>query len=453
MVGEIGPDLQLAVVRDTAPALRRGMQRLLGVFESAIIEVLKVYNHLTDRRAQRNELAALEGRLHPALLRYRELDTMIADERVMSNAFVKGDDCRMIAEHDQLKSSIATLRVQVRALRFKMRPMVIVPELGVAELDSMATHSHDRAVLEVAAAPGYVTRLAMLNERSLNRLASFRRNSGWSARLEFVEGAYLPRSSVTTLLLAGDDELRQAWGDRLLHATGIFDEMLVCRPKEPPSLQVVPADPTESWEDLVTLLFSRRLDLAARMFTFDDDARQKFLQVREVLLHRCDAGDGHVARIWRESGPALVAKLALCVSLFREGEGVSIGVDDILVAARVAESLLVTTTALWTDTRVQAAKQKLTPAPSQPPAPRHPSYQEQEDPVAKMVRKLRAYGPCTVRKLFRGYAYQNYPLLNQILDRAIELGLVERDGKLLVAAGTHVEAASVTATSERQCPA
>lgn len=426
MVGELGPDLQIAVIRDPAPALSRALQRLLAHFEGSIMEKLQEYDHLSTPRAQRAELSALEARLNLLLTRSVELQKVTADDNAMMNLALKCQEAQVLAEYEEVKKQVVSVRSKIRALRFRMRPMVMVSQLGIAEIENIVPHAYDSAVLEVVSTPGHLGRLALLKERSLERLAAFRRSSGCSSRLEFCNGEYRPRSSVTTLLLASGDEIIEASTDRLLRATGIIDEMLVCKPA-PYEFDPTPfPDPGDLWAEKVDRLFSHRLDLNHQLYSLDDEARAAFLSVRKDMLARGNTFGGFISLIWRESGPALMARLALCARLFRNEAGTKINVRDVNTAARVALHLLNSTTSHWRRIYGSISKRGFSAA--------HRSQAEvksKQDPVAKMVGKLKRLGPCTMRTLFRNYTAQNYAVLQPILQRAIEIGLVHCDGKLL----------------------
>lgn len=432
-IGEFGADLQLVVNRDNAPALRRGMQRLLESFEGSIVSMLRQFGHLSSKRAQQQELALLESELHLVMKEARKLNEIVGDERAMINLTVGREAEQTIRRMQNASRQVAELQERVNALRFTMRSMVMVQELGFVEMCEVAAHAYDNAILEVVASPGYLARLAMMHERQLERLAAFRRNSGWASRLEFANGQYRRRAAISTVLLADGDELMEAWSDRMLNATGLLDEMLVCQPGQPPACNPSIADPGARWRNTVHRLFSNRIKTDLTQFTFSPDAAKRLEKTRRELLKLGENYQGRLAVMWKETGPALVAKLSLCARLMREAEGNVVDVQDLNVAIPLATHLLEGTALQWQ--KVNAVQAERREARSRQAA----AKLESENPVARMVNKLRRIGPCTMRTLFRNYPSARYDVLQPVLDRAIELGLVEEEGKMLKAAGVSVD--------------
>ncbi|BCU76847.1 hypothetical protein [Luteolibacter sp. LG18] len=441
-VGEIGCNLQLAVVRDQVPALRRGLLRLTAAFEDRIIALLQVYEHLTDLRSQRNELAALETRYNPMLARWKELQTTLNNERAMVNAFCQQEEAQILNEHERLCASIQVLGGKLRALRFQMKPMVMVPELSASTLDELDRHGFDRAILEVATSPGYFHRQTWLNEKALERLSAFRRNAEWASRLDYVGGRYQPRSAISTVLLVEQQEFGDAMSDPLLARSGIFDEMLVRLPTEQHFRIEGRPDPAGKWSELVSKLMGARLDRIGRTYSLDDSAREEFLKVRAAQLERGMKADGAMIRLWREGGPALVGKLALAVALFREGSEKAVRGNDVRIAAWIANGLLESTSQHWAASRGASPIAELTSVKG--------AKTPDDDPVAAMVRKVRKLQPCSIRTLFRTYSSQDYAQLAPVLERAIELGLIERDGKVLKAPSLAHETVSVSPSACQQ---
>lgn len=422
-VGEFGADLQIAVTRDKAPALRRGMQRMLEAFEHSILSRLKEYEHLTSKRAQEQEKALLESDFNMVNTELAKLQDLVEDPTQMMNITLQKQDGQVFRRVEECRRKKEELADKCSAIRFRMRPMVMVQELGVPELDDLPRHSFDNSILEIVASPGYLARLAMMRERNLDRIAAFRRNSGWSSRLEFSDGDYRRRSSISTLLLATSDELAEAWSDRMLNATGLLDEMLVCIPAEPLTLDLAREEPGGRWAMVVHRLFAKRLASGVTTYGFGEDAGKRFEEVRRDLVRMGENYQGCLALLWRETGPALVAKLALCARLVREEEGRVVEKEDLEVAIPLAMRLL-------EFTAMHRERVGDLSAVSQS------KVAEPENPIARMVGKLRRLGPCTMRTLFRNYPVVRYDLLQPVLDRAIEMGLVVREGTLLKVAAT-----------------
>jgi hypothetical protein len=439
-IGEFGADLQIAVAREKAPALRRGMQRLLESFEASICAMLKPYEHLSSKRAQRQELALLESELNVIFNELQVVQGMADDENTMMKLTISREVEALMRKKANAEGIKARLVAKANAIRFRMRPMVMVQELGFGEIGESSDYAYDNAVLEVAASPGYFSRLAMMRECHLERLAAFRRNSGWSSRLEFVNGEYRRRSSISTLLLTSEDELIEAWSDKLLNATGILDEMLVCFPAKPSAPDSSVADPGQSWAQAIHRIFSNRITSDVTKFTFSAAAEKRLETVRRELLKMGENHQGCLATLWLEIGPALVARLSLCARLLRDAETTVVEIEDLEVAIPLAMHLLECTAVHRGNVEAELSECSATKPRSVM------GRQEPDNPVARMVNKLRRLGPCTMRTLFRNYPSARYDVLQPVLDRAIELGLVVEEGKLLKVAGVNLEAVGVGAS-------
>lgn len=435
-VGELGADLQIAVDRDKAPGLRRGMQRLLSGYESTILAALKRYDSLSTRRAQKQELSLLETELRMNRRELEQLSEIVGNEKRMMDLTLKKQAEQVFTRVEALEARSNVLDEKIQALLFRMRPMVMVSELNLEEIGAFTEHAFDNSLLEVVASPGYLGRLALMPDRWLHRLASFRRSSGWSSRLEFANGEYRRRSTVSTVLLAGGEELTKAWADRLISATGLLDEMLVCVPSEAKPLKSAINDPGDRWADLVSRLFNRRLKMNTCMYGFTPEAGKRFEKVRKELLNLGEEHEGALAILWREYGPALVAKLALCATLMREREDHLIGLEELEVAIPLAMHLLESTAMHQEKVNELVASRRRVPC-SVVPAP----AETKANPTMRMIQKLKRIGPCTMRTLFRSYPKSRYDLLQPVLERAIELGLVVTEGKLLRVSDSCVEAA------------
>ena len=98
MIGELGPDLQIAVMRDPVPALCRGLQRLLAQFEGSILEKLQEYEHLSSERAQRHELSSMEALLNLSLIRDRELEKVTGDDNAMMNLAMQRQEVQVLGK-------------------------------------------------------------------------------------------------------------------------------------------------------------------------------------------------------------------------------------------------------------------------------------------------------------------------------------------------------------------
>ena len=425
-VGELGADLQIAVDRDKAPGLRRGMQRLLSGYESTILSMLNRYEHLSTRRAQKQELSLLETELRMIRREQEQLAEIVGNEKKMMDLTLKKQAEQVISRFDALDARSDVLEEKLSALIFRMRPMVMVSELNMEEIGAFTDHAFDNSLLEVVATPGYLGRLALMPDRWLHRLASFRRSSGWASRLEFANGEYRRRSTVSTVLLAGGEELTKAWSDRMISITGLLDEMLVCVPSEAkPSNHAIP-DPGDRWAYLVDRLFARRLKGDPRTYQFTPEAGKRFEKVRKELLKLGEEHEGALAILWREYGPALVAKLALCATLMRGREDHHVGLEDLETAISLAMHLLESTAMHQEKVNELVTSRRRIPH-AMVPAP----AEAKANPTTRMIQKLKRIGPCTMRTLFRNYPRSRYDLLQPVLERAIELGLVVTEGKLL----------------------
>ncbi len=435
LVGELGPNLQLAVIRDKAPALHRGLQRITDSFDMAIVDLLRCYEHLSDVRSQRTELCKLESLLCPLLSQREVLEKTLEDDKAMMNAFCKQQDVQMRQEYERLCKGIELMRSKLRALRFRMKPMVLISELGSSELDELERCSFDRSILEIATSPGYFDRMLWLNERSLARLSAFRRNAECGGRLEFSGGRYFSRSSISTLLLVEKRELQDALQDRVMARSGALDGMFVCSPSAKSFRLMDRADPGDEWARLVSRLFALRLDRDVRFAVITAEARDEFIRVRQDLLNKAEQ-DEQTSRLWSESGPTLVAKLALCVCLFRNPRAPQVEAVDIRIAEWVGKELLETTSRTWLQSQETVTGcQQHNRERSEPDLP---------DPITTMVSKVRRIGPCSTRTLFRSYSAQDYTQLMPILDRAVELGLIEREGKTVRFSSPKLELVSVS---------
>ncbi|MEK7953263.1 hypothetical protein [Luteolibacter soli] len=434
LVGSLPPSLQLTILRDYVPLLRRAIQRMLVAVEGEIIHWLKPYEHLSDRRAQNNELASLETRLNALILRGEALKSTTENEREMMNAFCNQTENRILMEYEAVVAETKAIRAAVNALRFRIKAMMIVPSFGIEELNAMNGHSFDRTILEVSTSPGYFDRLARLPVRAQERLASFRRNSDWATRLEFVDGSYKPRSSVSSIVLATADELEAAHADNVLSASQLVTQYLVCDPSREPLAKSDRPDPGVAWGEHVSRLFSRRLEGESIPYSFTPDAKAEFLKL--VESHSSRALDGAWDEQW-ESYPWTVAKIALCVRLLRvEGEP-TVNTPDLVIAMWVAKGLI-------EKTREFVKLARSGPGRSRALDRLLEGEEPEESPLEIMYHKLKALGPCTRRTLFRAYSRQDYSQLVPVLTRLVGLGWVERAGKLYKVASEESNQVSVS---------
>jgi hypothetical protein len=121
----------------------------------------EAFNHAaSSERAQRNDLSALESRINLLLIRGDELEAVTNEEGAMMNLAMKCQEVQVLPEYEEIKKQVVLLRSKIRALRSRMRPMVMVSHLGIAEIDQIASRAYDSAVLEVATTPGHLCRSA-----------------------------------------------------------------------------------------------------------------------------------------------------------------------------------------------------------------------------------------------------------------------------------------------------
>ena len=306
-----------------------------------------------------------------------------------------------------------------------MKPMVLIHELGVAEVDSMRKHAFDNALLEVSTSPGYLGRVRMMQGHKMERLSLVRRSSGRMSKLEFSAGAYVPRCSISSIVLATQQEALEAWEDRALSMMGMFHEMFICNPESSEGIEPVDDGWLQPWKERVNRLFQLRLEGRQLDFRFHPDARERFARIFEELMGDPDDESnvvpGHL-RIAR-----LLGQLSLCASLFNHPLDEIVTVSDVETAGRITRKLMADT--ILHDEKVLELREQKTSNPENsfhiPPG---------EFAVWKMVAKVRKMQPCTKRELFRSYSAKEYPLLQAVFDLALESCLILEDGKLLSAA-------------------
>jgi len=167
-------------------------------------------------------------------------------------------------------------------------------------------------------------------------------------------------------------------------------------------------------------MFHRRLAGESLQYSFSPEAKKNF---QEFLKDHSSSAPADGWEEHRESYPATIAKIALCVRLLREGEDLIVSVADLAIAKWVGRGLLAKTKVF------NVTPGKAVVSGSRDMAQQSWMEDTDEDPLDGMLGKLRRLGPCTRRTLFRTYTGQNYERLVPILDRLITLGFVERSGK------------------------
>jgi hypothetical protein len=399
----------------TGAGPRLALAALTEQFENRLLMILKEHRRLSDGRLLAQEIRRTETvlrSLRDKSAGYRRtLDRVAAGDLPASTV----DAMEAKGEYRLLKPDEDHVEAMLAGLRLMERPMILLPFAGPREIADWDRRAYDGYVFELATEPGTMTRLRTLGRNDLQRVCAFRRNMGWGSRVGYGDGRLRPKPGLSSLWVVEEQELEEALGDPLLGMHHFFDPFVLVEPQvfRPEGWEM-----DDQHEDRWVSLCSTLIDMR---FVGDTAYRGPSPEARQEL-----------GTVWHGLAEPLFShliKLTLCSALIRDPVG-GITVDDVRTALDLVNHVEEPTRKLW-----------VAPVAGDALRDRQPAARS----LDTFLQKLARHGPCSRRTLARTYDKCDYEALEEMINRAKELGVVAEDGEgkiRLVGVGASVEQGS-----------
>jgi len=315
-------------------------------------------------------------------------------------------------QRTELEARRQSLRQELITRRLDLLPHLIGEDVAWDSLFRVDKLSVDSCLTNLQLDGAGLREALAAKPREIQRIARFLQATRRGSHVT-TGPSILLNPVLITVGVVDRDLLARAFHRRDVFEAGFLDGLILEVPPDSSRLKAAAFidDADEKvWHELVSSLFTARVRGVTKLYTLDTaafDVGEDFRDWCRKTAADAPAPMRRVVAAW----PAILLKLALAFHLGAGKDDDTIGAETVAVAVKLLKS-------------VGTAQLKLMQSVIEERSP--------DDEVERIVQKLRLLGGrATTRELFRHYSGQDYAVLAPVLERAVSLRRIIRDGTAL----------------------